>query len=51
MMKCWALNSEDRPTFKKLNSDIDKELQRAAGYLELNMVLLPPTNDEESDSD
>ena len=51
MMKCWALNSEDRPTFKQLTSDIDKELQRAAGYLELNMVLLPPTNDEESDSD
>ena len=54
MMKCWALSPEHRPTFKELISDIDKELQRAAGYLELNMVLLSPTNDEDatdSDSD
>ena len=54
MMKCWALSPDDRPTFKELISDIDKDLQRAAGYLELNMVLLPPTNDEDtidSDSD
>ena len=51
MMKCWTLSPEDRPTFKELTSIIDKELQRAAGYLDLNMVLLPPANDEESDSD
>ena len=43
MMKCWMLSPEDRPTFKELTS-----------YLELNMVLLLPANDdsaEESDSD
>ena len=54
MVKCWTLNPEDRPTFRELISDVDKLLQRAAGYLELNMVLLPPTDDEDtidSDSD
>ena len=54
MVKCWTLNPEDRPSFRELISDIDKMLQRAAGYLELNMALLPPTDDEDtfdSDSD
>lgn len=54
MVKCWTLNPDDRPTFSELISDVDKQLQKAAGYLELNMVLLPPTDEEytfDSDSD
>ena len=52
IMKCWTLEPEDRPTFKELSSDIDELLQTAAGYLELNMVLLPPKDEENSiDSD
>ena len=39
MKKCWALNPRDRPTFKELRCIIEQILQKAAGYLELNMVL------------
>ena len=39
MKKCWALNPRDRPTFIELRCIIERILQKAAGYLELNMVL------------
>ena len=48
MVKCWALDPADRPTFDKLSSTLGKLLQTAAGYLELNMVLLPETTTEDS---
>ena len=46
MVQCWTLDPENRPTFKQLSTSIDKLLQTASGYLELNMVLLPPKDDE-----
>ena len=49
MVKCWALNPEDRPSFKQLRESMDELLQTAAGYLELKMVLLSPKNDESTD--
>ena len=50
MVKCWALDPENRPTFEKLSATLGKLLLTAAGYLELNMVLLPP-EDCEDDSE
>ena len=50
MVKCWALDSEDRPTFEKLSTTLEKLLQMAAGYLELNMVLPSPGNADEDES-
>ena len=47
MVKCWALDPNDRPSFEKLSSTLGKLLQVASGYLELNMVLLPSQEDEE----
>lgn len=49
MVKCWALNPEDRPTFIQLRTDMDELLQTAAGYLELKMVLLPPKDEDNTD--
>ena len=48
MVKCWALDPNDRPNFEKLATSMGKLLQAAAGYLELNMVLLPETKDEDT---
>ena len=45
MTRCWALNAKDRPRFKELRSTIDRALQKAAGYLELSMVLMPSESD------
>ena len=39
MVKSWALNPNDRPTFEKLSSTLDRLLQLSAGYLELGMQL------------
>ena len=47
MVKCWALDPEDRPTFEKLSANLGKLLHTAAGYLELGMVLLPPEDNED----
>ena len=41
MVKSWALNPNDRPTFEKLRSTLDRLLQLSAGYLELGMQLQP----------
>lgn len=41
MVRCWALDPRDRPTFKELNTTMDELLQSAAGYSEFNMSLLP----------
>ena len=49
MVKCWALEPEDRPTFTQVRSNIDDLLQTAAGYLELKMVLVPPKDEESMD--
>ena len=43
MVRCWALNPEDRPTFKQLNTTMDELLQTAEGYAEFNMSLQQPT--------
>ena len=49
MMKCWAMDPRDRPSFKNLSSTLGKLLETVAGYLELSMVLLPSkTNEDES---
>ena len=50
MVKCWTLDPEDRPTFEKLSTTLEKLLQIAAGYPELNMVLLSPGNADEDES-
>ena len=47
MVKCWVLKAKDRPTFKELRSTIDRLLHSAAGYLELNMVLVPHNEDSD----
>ena len=39
MIKSWALTPDDRPTFEKLSSTLDRLLQLSAGYLELGMQL------------
>ena len=49
MMKCWALNPEDRPGFEKLSSTLGKLMEIAAGYLELSMVLLPSDHEDNED--
>ena len=47
MVKCWAIDPNNRPTFEKLSSTLSNLLQIAAGYLELSMVLLPSKSDED----
>ena len=47
IVKCWALDPEDRPTFEKLSTTLGKLLQIAGGYMELSMVLLPPEDSED----
>ena len=42
MVRCWALDPEDRPTFKQLNATMDELLQTAQGYAEFNMSLQQP---------
>ena len=42
MVRCWALNPADRPTFKQLNATMDELLQTATGYSEFKMTLLRP---------
>ena len=46
MVKSWALDPNDRPTFEKLSSTLDQLLQLLAGYLELGMQLPPQHQDE-----
>lgn len=46
MIKSWALDPDDRPTFEKLSSTLDRLLQLLAGYLELGMQLQPQQQDE-----
>ena len=46
MVKSWALDPDDRPTFEKLSSTLDRLLQLLAGYLELGMQLQPQQQDE-----
>ena len=48
MMKCWALNPEDRPGSKKLSSTLGKVMEISAGYLELSMVLLQSEDCEDA---
>ena len=50
MVKCWALDPEDRPTFETLSTTLEKLLQMEDCSLELNMVLLPPGNAYEDES-
>ena len=49
MIQCWALNPEDRPGFEKLSSSLGKLLEISAGYLELSMVLLPSSEEDNED--
>ena len=42
MVRCWALDPEDRPTFKELNTTMDELLQTAQGYAEFKMTLIQP---------
>lgn len=37
MSQCWLQNPNDRPTFKKLTTMIDKYLEELVGYLEFNL--------------
>ena len=41
VVKCWALNPEDRPNFKQLEGKVSKLLNLLADYVELTMKLLP----------
>ena len=47
MVKCWALNPEDRPEFKQLEGKVGKLLNFVADYIELTMELLPKEEGEE----
>ena len=40
MIKSWALCAEDRPSFKVIASNLERQLQLMAGYLELGMQLV-----------
>ena len=52
MMNCWAIDPRDRPSFNKLSNTLGKLLETTAGYLELDMVLLPSkTYEDESFAD
>ena len=46
IVKCWALNPEDRPDFNQLEGKVGKLLKLIADYMEFSMELLPT---EESD--
>ena len=48
MVKCWALDPNDRPSFEKLTLTLGKLLHAASGYLELSMVLPPPESNGNS---
>ena len=39
MCRCWKTSPKERPSFKKLSSQLDERLQSSAGYLEMKMVL------------
>lgn len=42
MVRCWALDPKDRPTFNQLNTTMDELLQMAEGYAEFKMSLQEP---------
>ena len=47
MVNCWALNPDDRPDFKRLESKVGKLLSLVADYMELTMELVPTEESEE----
>ena len=47
VVKCWALNPEDRPDFKQLEGKVGKLLNLVADYMEMTMELLPTEESEE----
>ena len=47
VVKCWALNPEDRPDFNQLEGKVGRLLKFIADYMELSMELLPTEESEE----
>ena len=39
--KCWKQDPSERPTFENLVAMLDIRLQEVAGYLDMEMVLVP----------
>ena len=46
--KCWKQDPNERPTFVDLVAMLDIRLQEVAGYLEMEMVLVPKGEDKKS---
>ena len=45
--KCWKQDPSERPTFEDLVAMLDIRLQEVAGYLELEMILVPNEGGDE----
>ena len=48
MTRCWYEDSEERPSFDELATELEKVLSIMVGYMELNMELVAITEDEHS---
>ncbi|XP_064385904.1 uncharacterized protein LOC135334578 isoform X3 [Halichondria panicea] len=48
MTTCWYEDSDERPSFDELAAELEKVLSTMVGYVELNMELVPITEDEHS---
>ena len=48
MTSCWYEDSEERPSFDELATELEKVLSIMVGYVELNMELVAITEDEHS---
>ncbi len=46
MTSCWYEDSEERPSFDELATELEKVLSIMVGYVELNMELVAITEDE-----
>ncbi|XP_064386824.1 receptor tyrosine-protein kinase erbB-3-like isoform X3 [Halichondria panicea] len=46
MTSCWYEDSDERPSFDELAAELEKVLSTIVGYVELNMELVPITEDE-----
>ena len=44
--KCWKEDPSERPTFEDLVTMLDIGLQEVAGYLEMEMVLVPKEGED-----
>ncbi len=47
MRQCWREDPEERPTFSQLSAIVESLLTSIAGYIELGMVLLNTSQEEE----